>query len=492
MKTNYSLHKTLKNSLGIIIPLTLILLLTTQFFANVLPSRASELGKRPFSPTIPATTNATLLWNTFLGSSDLDSGNDITIDSSGNIYVVGESYENWGSPINDHTDGLDNTDVYVAKLNSSGTLQWNTFLGSKTNNATYDYGYAIELDTSNNIYITGFSESTWGDSPINPHAGSNDAFVAKLNNSGVLQWHTFLGGAADDEAYDIAIDASGNSYIVGGSDSGWGSPLNLHAGGRDAFVVKLNSSGVYQWHTYLGGGTTDTSNGIALDGNTNIYISGVSLASWKTPLNPHAGGLDAFAAKLNSSGDYQWHTFMGDADVDFSYSIDVDGNANVYLTGLSESTWGDPMTPHAGGNDAFITKLNSSGSRQWHTFLGGSGDDIGYGIVVAETGTSYIVGESNASWGTPLNTYTGDSDALVAMLNSDGEYQWHTFLGSSLLDVALDIALDENNNGYIIGKSENSWGSPVNPFTGAAGNEDAFIQAIDMDGYFIYLPMIIR
>jgi len=103
-----------------------------------------------------------------------------------------------------------------------------------------DTGSAIAVDGSGNVYVAGTSNSTWG-SPVNAHAGGNDAFAAKLGSSGSLQWNTFMGSSSYDEGSAIALDLSGNVYVAGDSDATWGSPENAYAGGADAFAAKLDS-----------------------------------------------------------------------------------------------------------------------------------------------------------------------------------------------------------------------------------------------------------
>jgi len=201
------------------------------------------------------------------------------------------------------------------------------------------------------------SNATWG-SPIRPHAGGDEVFVAKLNGSGTLQWHTFLGGLSWDSGYDIAVDTSGNVYLAGGSVGTWGSPIRPHAGGWDAFVAKLNGSGALQWHTFLGGPYLDEGIGIALDTSGNVYLAGGSVGTWGSPLRPHSYGKDAFVAKLNGSGTLQWHTFLGGAGDDWGNGIAVDTSWNVYVAGRSNATWGSPIRTYTGSWDAFVARIS--------------------------------------------------------------------------------------------------------------------------------------
>ncbi|MBT4482180.1 MAG: hypothetical protein HOC71_00715 [Candidatus Latescibacteria bacterium] len=192
-----------------------------------------------YDPLFPLVIDPVLTWNTFIGSENDDTtGNAIAVDGSGNIYIAGVSDVTWGTPVNAFAGG---NEAFAAKFNTSGVLQWNTFMGS----GTEDYGNAIAVDGSGNIYVTGTSDATWGSTVVNAHTGFVDAFAAKLDTSGVLQWNTFMGhpqnGGGSDYGNGIAVDGSGNIYIVGTSDGSWGTPVVGYTAGDEAFVAKFNT-----------------------------------------------------------------------------------------------------------------------------------------------------------------------------------------------------------------------------------------------------------
>jgi hypothetical protein len=419
----------------------------------------------------PLVIDPVLSWNTFLGGSSDDYGYGIAVDTSGNVYVTGQSYATWGSPVRPYAGS---GDAFAAKLNNSGALQWHTFLGGSVN----DHGSGIAVDSSGNVYVTGDSYATWG-SPVRPFAGGTfDAFAAKLNNSGALQWNTFLGGSGTDEGNGIAVDASGNVYVAGTSNATWGSPVRpftefvYHP---DAFAAKLNGSGALQWDTFLGGSAEDHGLGIAVDTSGNVYVVGESNATWGSPVRPFNGSgyYDAFAAKLNGSGVLQWNTFVGGSSDDYGQGIAVDASGNVYVTGYSLASWGSPVRFYAGGVDAFAAKLNGSGVLQWNTFLGSSTYDWGNGIAVDTSGNVYVAGYSSATWGSPIRPFGGGSyDAFAAKLNGSGALQWNTFLGGSSDDGGNGIVVDTSGNVYVTGWSRATWGSPIRPFAGGA---EAFV-----------------
>ncbi len=400
-------------------------------------------------------TGSDLDWNTFPGSSGNDDfGAEIALDASGNIIITGRSKAGWGlSPLRNHSGG---DDGFVAKLDAGGNLMWHTFLGSPGT----DYCYGIAFDDSGNIYVTGAGDQTWGASPITPYAGAEDAFVAKLDGDGNLLWHTFLGSVNRDTAYGIAAGDSGAVYVTGAGDGSWGtSPRNPYAGNGDAFIACLNTNGELLWNTFLGSAGSDYGYGIAVDQTGEVYVSG-GVVTYPVDVN-------AFAAKFESNGNLLWQTTLGSTGEDFGYGIAVDSMENVYITGVSDATWGlSPVTAFAGENDAFVARLNPNGTLMWNTFLGSADYEGGIGIAVDAIGGVYVSGYSQWTWGSPHRAYSGSFDGFAAKLTADGNLIFNTFLGSTGYDDGIGIAVDQTHTIFVIGHSLSSWGAPVNAYSG--------------------------
>ncbi len=357
------------------------------------------------------------------------------------------------------------------------TLSWNTFLGG----AGGDFGYAIAVDGSGNVYVTGISYSSWGNPLRAFGSGSYDAFAAKLDSSGKLVWNTFLGGTGMDSGHDIAVDGSGYAYVAGSSDASWGNPQQAFAGKEDAFVAKFDSNtGQLIWNTFLGSEGYDVASAIAMDGSGNFYVAGSSDASWGNPLRPFSGGsYDAFATKFDSTGQLVWNTFLGGTGLDSGYGIAVDGGGNAYVTGISEATWGNPQRAFGGINNAFAAKLDSSGHLVWNTFLGGTDYASGDDIAVDESGKIYVAGHSTASWGSPQQAFGSGGDAFAAKLDSPtGQLVWNTFLGGTDYASGDDIAVDGSGNVYLGGSSGATWGNPQRVY---GGSYDAFVAKLASD-----------
>jgi hypothetical protein len=394
----------------------------------------------------------------FRGGGPGDYGNSVAVDGEGNVYVTGFSSYSWGLPLRAHAGG--SNDAFVVKLDSSGAMIWNTFLGGSGS----DSGAGIAVDGSGDIYVAGSSDVTWG-SPVRPYTAGGDAFVAKLTPAGALAWNTFLGGSGTEYGSGIALDGSGNIYLTGYGTDSWGSPLRAFSGVQDAFVAKLTSAGALSWNTFQGGVNSDYGGGIAVDGDSNVYVTGYSPDSWGTPVRAYTGSQDAFAAKLTSGGALAWNTFLGGSGMDAGYGIAVDGSGNIYATGLSLSTWGTPVRAYTGDQDAFAARLNSSGLLTWNTFLGGSGADSGSAVAVYGSNV-FVGGYSYATWGSPVRPYLDSSDVFAAKLSSAGALTWNTFSGGSGWEQGR--ALDVDGSGvYMAGSSSGAWGSPVRAFSGS-------------------------
>jgi len=401
-----------------------------------------------YDPSFPLTIDPNYVWHTFYGSSGgIDQGRSIAVDSSGNVYVTGTSTASWNGPSGQlplNAFSIGNWDIFVLKLNTGGGYAWHTFYGSTATDA----GMGIAVDGSGNVYVTGRSYASWNGPgptlPLNPYSlgGNANIVVLKLNTNGGYLWHTFYGSGNNDEGYGIAVDGSGNVYVTGLSTVTWNGPgptlpLNTFGGGWDIVILKLNTSGAYQWHTFYGSAATDVGPAIAVDGSGNVYVAGYSNASWngpsgQLPLNAFSiGVIDIFVLKLNTGGGYLWHTFYGsDNAADYGLGIAVDSSGSVYVTGMSYASWTgpgptSPLNPYTGNADIFVLKLNTGGGYLRHTFYGSlGGADQGQGIAVDNSRSVYVTGYSNATWNgpgaspvLPLNPYTGNADIAVIKMD---------------------------------------------------------------------------
>jgi len=447
-----------------------------------------------------------LSYSTYLGGGGDDAGFGIAVDGSGNAYLTGYTSSSNFPTANPLQATLGGTlDAFVAKLNPTGSaLVYSTYLGGSGEDA----GSGLAVDGSGNAYIGGWTSSS--DFPTaNPlqatfGGGLRDAFVAKLNAAGILVYSTYLGGRAFDSGIGLAVDGAGNAYISGrteGSNFPTVNPLQAtFGGGTDAFVAKLNPAGsALVYSTYLGGSAGEEADSIAVDASGNAYIGGwTSSSDFPTvkPLQATFGGgpLDFFVAKLNAAGSaLVYSTYLGGSSGGGAPSIAVDASGNAYISGRTDGS--DLLTANplqatfGGGGDAFVAKLNPTGSALvYWTYLGGSGQDAGSGLAVDASGNAYITGltfSSDFPTANPLQaTLGGSSDAFVAKLNPAGSaLVYSTYLGGSGQEFGQGIAVDGSGNVYITGLTHSLDFPMANPlqatFGGAVGGgRDAFVAKI--------------
>ena len=294
-------------------------------------------------------------------------------------------------------------------------LVYSTFLGGSSD----DYGGGIAVDTSGNAYVMGDTNST--NFPTTPGAfrttkgGSSDAFVTKLNLTGsALVYSTYLGGSSDDYGQAIAVDTSGNAYVMGNTISSDfpttpGAFQTTYGGGSDAFVTELNPAGsALVFSTYLGGSNTEYGGGIALDTSGNAYVTGYTNSenfpttpgAFQTTKNGTEFSGDAFVTKLNPAGSaLVYSTYLGGSgSAELNARIAVDTSGSAYVTGQTDSidfpiTAAAFQTTIGGGLDSYVTKLNLTGSALvYSTYLGGSSIEYGAGIAVDTSGNAYVTG----------------------------------------------------------------------------------------------------
>jgi hypothetical protein len=456
-----------------------------------------------------------LLYCGYIGGSDIDAGEGIAVDSAGNAYVTGYSLSTQASfPVLTGPDLTqnDNYDAFIAKVNASGTaLLYCGYIGG----SDIDAGEGIAVDGSGNAYVTGYSLSAQASFPVlsGPdltYNGGGDAFIAKVNASGTaLLYCGYIGGSSDDSSYGIAVDGSGSAYVTGDTESTEATfplfygPDLTHNGNNDAFVAKVNASGTALLYCgYIGGSQNDYGYGIAVDGSGNAYAVGYTSSTEPTfpvlygPDLTHNGSFDAFVAKVNASGTTLLYCgYIGGSDYDRGEGIAVDGSGSAYVTGYSLSTqdsfpvlYGPDLT-YNGSYDAFVAKVNASGTTLLYCgYIGGSGADYGRGIAVDSAGNAYITGDTESTEATfpvisgPDLTCNGNGDAFVAKVNASGAALLYCgYIGGSWGDLSLGIAVDSAGNAYVTGYTASNEASfPVlsGPILIYKGSLDAFAAKI--------------
>jgi hypothetical protein len=375
-----------------------------------------------YDHTKPLIIDPVLSYSTYLGGSQDDGGNGIAVDSSGNTYVAGSTLSAdfpTETPLQGTCGGCDigATDAFVAKLDAAGSsLVYTTYLGGSSS----DQAFAITSGSWDTVYVTGrtYSNNFPTVNPVQPATGgSADIFVARLSTTGsTLVFSTYLGGSSGEQGLGIALGPSGTVYVVGSTLSKnfpLASPLqaacvSCTGGDPDAFVTKLNAAGsslVYS--TYLGGSGSDEARSLAVDSTGNAYVTGLTYSNnfpLASPLQPAYGGVeDAFVLKMNSSGSaLVYSSYLGGTSRDEGRGIALDSSGNAYVTGWTTSndfpTANAAQSAYRGGQDAFVAKLDGAGATLAYSTY--------LGGTGAEQGSSIAVDPSGQAYVTGYTTST--------------------------------------------------------------------------------------
>lgn len=315
-----------------------------------------------------------------------------------------------------------------------------------------------------------------------------------------LAFSSYLGGSGDDVASGVAVDPSGNVYVVGWTNfpsflENWPSPPS--SGNSDVFVAKLSANRYsLDYLTYLGGAGLDRGTDIAVDSLGNAYITGVTVSTDFPTVNPlqgrNQGNSDAFIVQLTPDGKILYSTYLGGSQFDIANSIAIDPQGNVLITGGTHSPdfpLARPLYRYRGNGDAFVAKLHLQRSQLiYSTYLGGENEDLGYSIAVDTSGNAYIAGQTSSNF-FPLvralqPSLRGLTDAFVTEINPLGSaILFSTYLGGSAVDIAYAITTDSKGAIYLTGLTNSTDFPIVKPLQGSNhGFVDAFIVKMSPSG----------
>jgi hypothetical protein len=430
----------------------------------------------PYDTARPLIIDPVMTYSSLVGSTGFNAATAIAVDAAGAAYIAGYTDSDnlpTANPAQNFNAG--SVAVFVAKLNPAGSgLEYCTYMGGSDD----DRAYAIAVDATGAAYVAGTTTSPnfpTRSAEQGSLQGPRNAFVFKLNPAGdMLVFSTFLGGSGGDVANGIAIDAYGNSYLVGDTTS-MNFPANAfqnsYHGLQDAFVAKLSSDGLHLlFSTYLGGSSTDHGAAVAVDAGGTVYVTG---STWSPDFpvsnafqRQIAGPCNAFIARLSSDGNtLLFGTYLGGSGASVAYpetgqGIALDSEGDAYVAGVTSSTdfplFKAVQPQLLGFTDAFVTKVSSSGTLQYSTYMGGSGVDVGNAIAVDSSGAAYVVGYTYST-DFPVTAGIqivngGGCDAFLFKLSPAGDLLLYaTYLGGAGTDTASGIALDASGNVYLSG-----------------------------------------
>ncbi len=367
-----------------------------------------------------------------LGSNYNDSGNSIAVDGENYIYVTGQTKGGL-----DGNRNLGGNDVFLIKYDNTGLKltirQWGSFYD--------DFGNSVSVDESKNIYIAGY---TSGNMEGNINAGLNDIFLTKFDSGGKLQWTKQWGTIFNDVANEAAIDSFGNIFVTGYTVGSLSSTQNY--GGSDVFLTKLDNNGEILFTQQIGSGGDDFGEGITIDKDSNVYITGSFDGIFDTWGS--MGVADIFLIKYDNNGNIQWSRAIGTYKNEMGTSLITDNSGNIFIAG---HTTGDLDENDFDKTDMFVAKYDSEGNCIWKKQFGSSEDDYGLSITVDIEENLLITGSTTGNMINNMPSSYIDMDIFLLKLNKNGEKIDLKQVGTNYDDRGNDVSVDSLGNIFITG-----------------------------------------
>jgi hypothetical protein len=449
-------------------------------------TQACRLNRLNFE-TLESRTMLDAGWVAALGGAAHDRLWDMATDAAGNSYVVGEfnAAARFGTTNLTPAGG---TDVFITKLNPIGQVLWATRAGG----TGADLGYSVTVDSNGNVIVAGYFSGTakFGNKTL-VSAGGTDAFVAMLaGNNGSFQWANKVGGSGNDRALAVEVDSSNNIYISGGlngSNFVYAEGLNSQYGSTQLFVNKYKANGSQQWTKTVSGNMAKASfEGLALDNAGGVYVAGAfsGTANFTTgALSSTSASRDLLVAKLNASnGAWQWAE-----TVPTTVDGDIRGVAylanHLYVTGAFEgtATFDAHALTSAGITDGFIASFNSATrSFDWAQRFGGTGLDIARELGTDSQGKIHVVGSyrGTADFGSQtLVNPAPEGTTFITALTSAGAFVESLSLAGPGSNSARNIGFDGAGNRYVGGYFEEQAQFPQRTLT-SAGAIDSYVTKL--------------
>ena len=399
--------------------------------------------------SLPAAARAD--WTVQYGNSAHNVGISVASDNAGHVFAGGSTVAGLFSQ-----SSLGGEDGYVAKFDSSGTLQWSQLFGT----AGPDAVFGVAAMGAGSVAAGGY---TGGSLSGYTTAGGYDAMVRLYDATGATAWTRQFGTDSQDEVRALAANGAGHLYVGGntfGSFSGF-----TNAGQSDFFVTQLDvTTGAVNWTFQLGSSGNDFGLSLATDSAGNVYLSG--LAGGTLPGQSTAGGNDAFVLKLDVSGALLWTQQFGSTGSEVGSSVRVDSTGAVLTAGYTNGTLIGQTT--AGGYDAFVEKRDANGNLIWTRQFGTVGDDIAPGVAVNGADQAIVGGYTTGAFAGETNA--GGVDAFVRVFSSGGGVDFTDQFGGPGDDSTLGVATDSLGNAYLAGYTNGAL-----PGQTSAGGNDAFL-----------------
>ena len=403
-------------------------------------------------------------WQKALGGTNMDKIADIIQTPDGGYIAAGGTLSSDGDLTNDNS----NANGWVVKMNNLGVIEWQRTYGGLGSESFYK----IKLTSDGGYVLVGTTDSTDGIFSVNQ--GERDAWVVKLDGVGNIVWQTVLGSIETDYVYDIKPTADGGCIFVGATEvshtSGW-------TGWQDYWIVKLTSTGTFEWQRIYGGTTDDYAQSVLETSDNGYLVTGYSQSDDGDVLDNH-GDMDVWILKLDFAGAIVWQKNLGGTGDDFGREALQTNDGGYIIAGDTSSNDGDVVGKLHVGFDFWIVKLDGTGNIVWQRTYGGSGNEYPTGIAQTADNGYIISGVNQNTNDGDLTNNHGLIDFWILRLNGNGVLQWQKSYGGSENDYPTNVEQTSDGAYIVSGFTASDNGDVV----GYHGNVDGWIIKLGTGG----------
>ncbi len=410
-------------------------------------------------------------WQLPIGGSGLHMARDVEVGADGAVVLAGlfDSSVQIGDETYVSKGG---TDVFMAAYSPTGAVKWSRSFGGPR----FDEVYRVTIGSDGSIVMLfQFEESLdVGGGPMSSVGKTTDVAIAKFTAYGKLEWAIPMGGLGAEYASSVTTDRFGNIYITGTYDK----PFTVQGqtvpsyGATDTFVLSFTRTGELRWAKGMGSSGSESAGSIVAGTKNDVYVAGQFGGKMDlngaTSVTPVGGGTDAFLARYDSSGEFQWiRTLTSEGSDDRLMEAAVQGDRVVVTGKISKTGTLGEMPVDTKGGEGLVASFDTSGTIQWVRLFAASG--VGQDIAIAADGAIVIGGNTNSSavFGSKPITAPGYSNAFVAVLESDdGTPRWAKMFRSSQYSYTVSVAAAQNDFVYAAGWYANDFDNGVDVWTG--------------------------
>ncbi len=454
-----------------------------------------------YDPRRPLVIDPVLTFSSYLGGSNYEYGGALLLAEDGSVLLSGMTYSpDFPAPNAFDPELFSVTDAFIARLDPTGTsLTYATYFGGNGWEMIHD----MVLGADGSLYVAGESSAT--NLPVTvslqqQNRGYIDGFVAHFNAAGnVLLYSTYLGGEAEDIGRCIALDAAGNVYVGGSTQSSDFPTLNPFrvplTFSTEGFIAKINPTATaLVYSSYLGGFDTDLVTDLALETDGSVYLVGYTHSHDFPLVNPMfpRDQRSAFLVHVNSAGSGLLHaSTLGGALDDEAHAVALDGQGALFLTGYTGSDDFPLVRPlqavHGGAADVFVAQVDLSGpTLAFSTLLGGNANDFAYALALDPAGAVYVAGETQSDLFPTVEALQAQraspaTDAFLTKIDpATPGLVYSTYLGGSGEERGVALAVDAAGNAYVQGETSSLDFPTASPFQPSHGRgfADTFVSKV--------------